>query len=71
MARVTGPLSYGERIGMAGWLDNLESTLTAIRQRRMDDELLERYARLLAAATEDAIERGHVEQDRDTQVEGT
>lgn len=66
MARVTGPLSYGERSGMAGWLDNLESTLTAIRQRRMDRELLERYARILAAAQSDAIERGYREPNRDT-----
>lgn len=54
LADITDP----EHSGIALLLDSLESLLIAISQRRMGAGQRERYARLLARAERDAIERG-------------
>ena len=41
------------------WIDNLETLLTAIRQREMSREQRDRYARILAGAERDVLERGY------------
>lgn len=65
MAKVKKPLSFAETIGVHVYLDNLETLLTAIAQRRMTREQVDRFARLLAAAGRDAIRRGHDGTTRD------
>jgi hypothetical protein len=52
-------LADAELSGMDVWLSNLDTLLTAIRQRRMTSDQRGRYARLLQAAQRDAIERGY------------
>jgi hypothetical protein len=51
-------ITQPEHSGIALLLDSLESLLIAISQRRMGRGQRERYARLLARAERDAIERG-------------
>lgn len=65
MARVTRPLSFAETMGTHVYLDNLETLLTAIAQRRMTREQVDRFARLLAAAERDALGRGRNAKTRD------
>ena len=60
--KLTQPRPYGiegwaEIHGMDEWLDNLESLLICIGQRRMTTDQLERYARLLHGAERDALRR--------------
>jgi hypothetical protein len=49
--------SWTTREGMWKYLDNLESVLVMIGQRDMDDDQLDRYARLLVIAEDDALRR--------------
>jgi hypothetical protein len=46
-----------ETVGVDTWLDNLETVLTAIGQRRLTDDQLDRLARLLSEAEQGAIAR--------------
>jgi hypothetical protein len=46
-----------ETVGADTWLDNLETVLTAVGQRRLTDDQLDRLARLLSEAEQGAIAR--------------
>lgn len=46
-----------EVFGVDTWLDNLESILRALSQRRMTPDQLDRYALLLEGAEADALRR--------------
>ena len=48
---------FNERAAMDTWLDNLQTLMMCLSQRRMTDDQLDRFARLLAGAEADAIER--------------
>ena len=48
---------------MSQYLDSLESLIILICQRHMDDETLDRYARILNLGTNDAISRLHQKKD--------
>lgn len=49
---------WAEAEGMDRWLDGLETLFTAIRQRRMTTDQLDRYSALLLGAEKDALARG-------------
>lgn len=55
--RVVGSLSFAEERAMDSWLDNLHSILTAIGQRAMTGDQVDRYGRILAEAKGEAIAR--------------
>jgi hypothetical protein len=48
---------WAEIEGMDQWLDNLESLSIAISQRRMTNDQLDRYARLLRGMEREAVAR--------------
>jgi hypothetical protein len=48
---------WAEIEGMDAWLDNLESLSIAISQRRMTNDQLDRYARLLRGMEREAVAR--------------
>ena len=49
---------FAESAAMDKWLDILEVDLTAIRQRRMTADQLERFTRLIHGAEAETVARG-------------
>ncbi len=56
---------WAEAEGMDYWLDSLESMLTAIRQRRMTADQLDRYATLLLRAERHSLTLGRARSKRE------